>query len=131
MAFRRAGRVRWACGVVGGYDPEQSIMNLPNRLKDQWCQLFAAQPEVKRAIVFGSRARDDAEKRSDVDLAIEAPEATARQWLDLWYSLREESDTLLVVDVVRLEEASAELRHEILSKGEVLYERKQDCPKPG
>jgi len=128
---RRAGIARQTRGVANGHDPEQIIMDLPSRLKDQWSQLFAAHPEVKRAIVFGSRARSDAEKRSDVDLAIEAPEATARQWLDLWYSLKEESDTLLVVDVVRLEEASAELRHEILSEGEVLYERKQDRPKPG
>lgn len=111
-------------------DSEPSIMDIPSHLKNKWLQLFAAHPEVERVLLFGSRANGDAEERSDIDLAVEAPGASDRQWLDLWYALKEESDTLLVVDVVRLEEASADLRREILAKGEVLYERQQDRPKP-
>jgi len=106
-------------------------MDFPTRIKNQWTQFFAAHPEIERVLVFGSRANGDSEERSDIDLAIEAPNATDKQWLDLWYALREESDTLLIVDVVRLDEVSAELKQEILSKGEVLYERQQDCPKSG
>ncbi len=106
-------------------------MILPERVRSQWLRLFASRPEVQRAIVFGSRARGDAEPRSDVDLIILAPEATPEQWVDLWYKLKEDSETLLAIDVFRWEEASEELKQRVLADGEVLYERSKDCPKPG
>src|SRR3989304_5931834 len=101
-------------------------MDLPEHVKSQWLRLFASRPEVKRAIVFGSRARGDGEPRSDIDLAIEAPQASDKQWLDLWYRLRDESDSLLIVDVLRMEEAPQALRQRILTEGKVLYERCSD-----
>ncbi|MHB8419338.1 MAG: type VII toxin-antitoxin system MntA family adenylyltransferase antitoxin [Myxococcales bacterium] len=81
-----------------------------------------AHPEVRRVILFGSRARGTAGERSDVDLAIEAPEATPRQWLDLLADL-DEAPTLLCVDAVRLEDAPEPLRRRIASEGKILFER--------
>jgi predicted nucleotidyltransferase len=83
---------------------------------------LAAHPEVRRVILFGSRARGTAQERADVDLAIEAPGATSRQWLDLLAEL-EEAPTLLCIDAVRLEEAPAGLRLRIAAEGRTLFER--------
>ncbi|MHB8763309.1 MAG: type VII toxin-antitoxin system MntA family adenylyltransferase antitoxin [Deferrisomatales bacterium] len=87
-------------------------------------RLASQRPEVERVILFGSRARGDADARSDIDLAIDAPRATRRQWLDLSFDL-DEIDSLVPVQTVRLGEVSAPLRERILSEGEVWYVREQ------
>lgn len=83
---------------------------------------LGSEPAVRRVILFGSRARGDAGPRSDVDLAVEAPLLTPRDWLRL-SEMSEEADTLLKVDLVRLEEAPAELRARIEAGGRTLHER--------
>ena len=83
---------------------------------------LGAEPSVKRVILFGSRARGDAHPRSDVDLAVEAPGASARDWLRL-ADMAEDADTLLSIDMVRLEEAPEALRKRILVEGRTLHER--------
>jgi nucleotidyltransferase substrate binding protein (TIGR01987 family) len=92
-------------------------------------QALAGRPEVQRIVLFGSRAREDAAARSDIDLAIEAPDATRRQWLELTLPV-EEAQTLLPIDLVRLEEASPALRAQILAQGKTLYDRAQSSAKP-
>ena len=44
---------------------------------------LGAEPQVRRVILFGSRGRGDHRPRADVDLAVEAPQASARDWLRL------------------------------------------------
>jgi len=100
----------------------RQMINLPKKLQHQLLYLLSAQPEVEKIFLFGSRARGDAEERSDIDLAIVAPTATIRQWLDITFLL-EQVDTLLPIDLVRWEEAAAPLRDKILAEGEILYER--------
>jgi predicted nucleotidyltransferase len=92
-------------------------------LKNQLVRILSANPEVLRVILFGSRARGDSGERSDVDLAVEAPNASQRQWLDIAAQL-EEADTLLKIDLVRWEQASAALKERILAEGKILYEHK-------
>lgn len=41
-------------------------------------------PEVRSAYLFGSRARGNWTARSDIDLAIDAPNMTAPQFAQLW-----------------------------------------------
>lgn len=81
-----------------------------------------AVPEVARIYLFGSRAHGDHGRRADLDIAISCPAASARQWLRIW-DLVEQTETLLSIDVVRLEEASESLRDRILAEGRILYER--------
>ncbi len=83
---------------------------------------LSAEPSVLRVILFGSRARGDAEPRSDVDLAVEAPGLSEREWLRL-LDMVEAADTLLLIDLVRLEDAPEELRARIASEGRTLHER--------
>jgi uncharacterized protein len=74
---------------------------------------------VRRVILFGSRARGDARERSDVDLAVEGSELSQRDWLAI-VEATENADTLLRIDLVRLEEASPPLRERILAEGRLL-----------
>ena len=83
---------------------------------------LARQPEVVRVWLFGSRARGDHRARSDIDLAVEAPTASRRTWLDLCRVV-EEAATLLRIDLVRVEEAPPALAQQIRREGRVLYER--------
>ena len=83
---------------------------------------LGTEPSVRRVLLFGSRARGTAQPRSDVDLAVEAPAASARDWLRLT-DMAEEAETLLSIDLVRLDEAPPELRERILTEGQPLYER--------
>jgi uncharacterized protein len=85
---------------------------------------LSARSEVRRVILFGSRARGDAGEKSDIDLAVAAPRATKRQWLEI-IRLAEESETLLTLQLVRMEEISEELKNRIEREGKVLYDRSE------
>jgi predicted nucleotidyltransferase len=97
-------------------------MNLDQDLKMEIIQKLSGLSEVKQVILFGSRARGDARERSDIDLAVAAPELKLKQWFKIFQTV-EGLNTLLPVDLIWLEEASEDLRAKILTEGEVLYER--------
>jgi uncharacterized protein len=78
---------------------------------------------VERVWLFGSRARGDNFQRSDIDLAIEAPAMSHDDWLRIKLDFADEAPTLLLIDLVRLEEAPEVLREQILEEGIVIYER--------
>jgi uncharacterized protein len=99
------------------------MIDLEERLKEEIIQKLSTLPVVQKVILFGSRARGDAGKRSDIDLAVAAPEIIPKQWLEISNTL-EQLDTLLSVDLVLLEEASLSLKEKIFAEGEVLYERR-------
>jgi predicted nucleotidyltransferase len=83
----------------------------------------AAQPHVRRIWLFGSRARGEARERSDIDLAIEAPDADRREWLEVCRVVEEDADTLLPIDLIRLEDVPDGLRAQVRAEGRVLFER--------
>lgn len=86
-------------------------------------QAFAAKHEsVERLILFGSRALGDADERSDIDIAVDAPDMSQKEWLAFADNLEETIETLLVIDLVRLQDASPAFQHEI-DKGKVIYTR--------
>ena len=94
--------------------PAEAIETLVARLRDL--------AEVRRVILFGSRVRGDNQPRSDIDLAVSLPDGTA---LD-WQAVVEAADsvpTLLMIDLVRWEDAPRVLKSRIVSEGKVLYER--------
>jgi predicted nucleotidyltransferase len=82
---------------------------------------------VERVWLFGSRAREDAEPRSDIDLAVECPGGHDAEFARVALRMAE-LQTLLPVDVVRLEEAGEELVRRIRRDGVVLYERRSPIP---
>ena len=83
----------------------------------------AAQPRIKRLILFGSRARGDAREESDFDLAFELtpgegdPLGAFSEWID------DSPPSLHTFDRVDVSQVSEALRHNILSEGKIVYER--------
>jgi predicted nucleotidyltransferase len=90
---------------------------------DRLVSKLAAQPRVQRIWLFGSRARGDARERSDIDIAIEAPEADRREWLEMCCLVEEEAETLLPIDLLRLEDVPEGFRERVRAEGQVLFER--------
>lgn len=103
---------------------------IASHLEKQLVHIISAIPEVQKVILFGSRARGDFDDRSDIDLAIEAPSMEQKNWLALTFELEENLDTLLSIDLVRLDQASQELEERINKEGEVLYERYKSTTTP-
>ena len=56
-------------------------------------------------------------------MAIEAPDADRREWLEVCRVVEEDADTLLPIDLIRLEDVSEDLRARVLAEGQVLFER--------
>ena len=80
-------------------------------------------PSVQKIILFGSRAKGDAEERSDMDIAIIAPTISDREWLDLCERI-EKIDTLLAIDIARYDTAGNKFQEKINQEGVVIYERR-------
>ena len=74
---------------------------------------------VDRVILFGSRARGDYKKVSDIDLAVSGGDVSGFS-----ISVDEETSTLLQYDIVNLDgSVQEELREAIKKEGKVLYEK--------
>jgi len=100
-------------------------MNFGMREKDikTLQDIFSKLPFVRDVKVFGSRALGYARRGSDLDLAIDAPEATPEQWQTLREEL-EKAPLVFDMDLVRLEKnMSDSLSSKIISEGITLYRR--------
>ena len=80
---------------------------------------LARKYDVDRVILFGSRARGDYRRTSDIDLAVSGGDFT-RFALDV----DEETSTLLKYDIIDLKrKMQDELRESIKKEGRILYEK--------
>ena len=76
---------------------------------------------VNKIYLYGSRARNDASKKSDIDLAIVCPEASTKQWHQI-LDIIEKADTLLEIDCVRYDAiVNSKLKANIDREKKVLY----------
>jgi predicted nucleotidyltransferase len=83
--------------------------------------LFERFPSVREVRVFGSRATGRARRASDIDLAIDAPEAAPAEWGALREAL-DEAPIIFELDVVRRDTlASPRLLEKIAREGVVIY----------
>ena len=74
---------------------------------------------LERVVLFGSRARGDYKKTSDIDLAVTGGNITL-----FTLDVEEETSTLLSFDVVNLDgNVQEELRKSIEQEGRLLYEK--------
>ena len=76
-----------------------------------------------KVILYGSRARGDARRDSDYDLAFVFLKDRHDRWVRFVVDLDDAAVTLLPVDLVDWNEASGALRDRICSEGIVVYER--------
>lgn len=96
---------------------------IKQRLEKQLFTIGLRMAKVEKIILFGSRAVGDNTERSDIDLAFVAPDMTKREWIDLTLSVEDELDTLLLLDMVKFDEVSLQLRGEIIENGKLLYNK--------
>jgi predicted nucleotidyltransferase len=75
---------------------------------------------LRRAILFGSRARQDARAGSDIDLAFEH-DSTDAEWAEFVNEMAEQAPTLLSVDLVDLARAEPGLRQRIREEGRSVH----------
>lgn len=74
---------------------------------------------LTRVILFGSRARGDYKRTSDIDLAVTGGNITL-----FTLDVEDETSTLLSFDVVNLDgSVQEELRESIKREGRILYEK--------
>ena len=74
---------------------------------------------IQKVILFGSRARGDFKRTSDIDLAVEGGEVEC-----FALDIDEETTTLLEYDIVDLaRKIQPELRESIEREGKILYEK--------
>lgn len=91
--------------------------NLDKRVEDDIIKI-AKKDGIKKVILFGSRARGTNTERSDIDLAVSGGDI-----LNFYFDVEEETWTLLMFDVINLDEKiSDKLQSEIERDGVVLYE---------
>jgi predicted nucleotidyltransferase len=76
--------------------------------------------DLQRVYLFGSRARGDARKDSDIDLAFEHGSSPS-EWAEFVNSMQDNAPTLLDLDLIDLAQVSPELRTRILSEGTLLH----------
>lgn len=69
----------------------------------QFIDALKALPFVNHVYLYGSRARGDHRPRSDIDLAIDCPDATSQDWREV-LDIIDSADTLLAIDILRLDE---------------------------
>lgn len=81
---------------------------------------MTATPDVRRVILYGSRAVGDADDRSDI--AVSAPELDARAFARLRDAVAQ-SPTLSTIPVARLEDRPDALQDRVLAQERVIYER--------
>ncbi len=81
---------------------------------------YAQKNDIKKVILFGSRARGTHTPKSDIDLAASGGDTSA-----FYLDLEEFAHTLLMFDVVDLDnqELNNELRSEIERDGIIIYEK--------
>ena len=93
-------------------------MNVPDRVIADITR-FAKDNGVRKVILFGSRARGTNRERSDIDIAV-----SGGDFINFYYDIEEKAWTLLMFDIVNLDEPiSDELKYEIEKDGVVIYEK--------
>ena len=101
---------------IGGAD--MIILGTSEKLEQEITQI-AKKHGVKKVILFGSRARGDYKKTSDIDLAV-----SGGNYSSFAAEVDEVTSTLLKFDVVNLDgSVQSELLDSIRKEGKVLYEK--------
>lgn len=65
----------------------QGCFGLSARALDLLCGVFAGQPQIRRALIYGSRAKGNYRTGSDIDVVLDAPAMTFSELLRLKTSL--------------------------------------------
>lgn len=93
-------------------------IGINNLLKAEIIEL-AKQHDIKKVILFGSRARGDYNRVSDIDIAV-----TGGNIIQFSLDIEDKTNTLLKFDVVNLDGVvQNELLSSIIKEGVIIYEK--------
>ena len=95
---------------------------ISKELIDQVVQMIVNFSDPEKIYLFGSRAREDYKRASDIDIAVEGAK---RDIIGLKELLEEEVRMLLKFDIVDLSKANTHLKEEIKKERIVIYEKIQ------
>jgi len=90
-----------------------------NQLSYQFIDRIKALPFVDSVWLYGSRARGENRSRSDIDLAIACPTASHEEWMQV-LDIVENADTLLKIDIVRMDTLSDSQLKSNIEKDKIL-----------
>lgn len=95
-------------------------MNLDKKVYEVIRQCAEKYQDITKVVLFGSRARDEAHERSDIDLGIYG----RNQLNEFIYELEEKAPTLLEFDITNMNEVEdVFFREQVIKDGVVLYEK--------
>lgn len=72
---------------------------------------------IEKIILFGSRLIGDYEEKSDINLAFVAPTMTEKEWVKLTFTLEEQLETFLHLNLIKYESATDNLKNKINENG--------------
>ncbi|WP_101756627.1 nucleotidyltransferase family protein [Oceanicoccus sp. KOV_DT_Chl] len=78
--------------------------------------------KVDRLIIFGSRACNDYDKYSDIDLAIDAESFNREDWIRLRMTAYYDVRTVLQISIVNFVSNPSRLQNRILEDGLIIYD---------
>ncbi|MEJ6949641.1 nucleotidyltransferase domain-containing protein [Natronospora cellulosivora (SeqCode)] len=82
-------------------------------------------PSIEQVYVFGSRARGDFSKGSDLDLALSGENITSKE-VNLLQDALDNLNTIISIDIVNIDEIEKEkLSNNIKKEGVLIYDRKR------
>ena len=100
-------------------------IHIDEKILSELRHIFKKYP-IQKVLLFGSRARGDFKKTSDVDLAVFSENISDREF-NLIVDEINEIDTPLSFDVVHFEKLKKDsLKEKILKDGVLIYERKDN-----
>lgn len=98
-------------------------MYFDSDLKYNFIQKISSQQFVDAIYLFGSRAQNYAQPRSDIDLCIVCPKASEKEWQKI-LDIVEDADTLLQIDCLRYDKIKdPQLLRNIDQNHKVLFQR--------
>jgi hypothetical protein len=104
---------------------QEDIMKAPveSDILDKLVKIFRKYTSIEKVLLFGSRARGDFSRVSDIDIAVFSKNISERDF-NLLIDEINQIDTALSFDVVQFERLDKEsLKRSIKNDGVVLYER--------
>jgi uncharacterized protein len=101
---------------------ERSLkFGLSARLHDDFDRVFAQYPEIRRVLIFGSRAKGTFRDGSDIDLAVFAPEMNGSRFARLWSDI-DDLPIVFKVDLLHWDRlANDRLKQKIPAEGQIFY----------
>ena len=98
-------------------------MNIEESIKNRLAEIFQKNSTIEKAILFGSRARGDHKKTSDIDIAVFSKDMSSKDF-NLLIDEINQINTALSFDIIHYERLNKEnLKNDILKDGVIIYER--------